>query len=169
MLGRSYHLDPISGLNRGATLYPSRFFSGSLAPWHVCSSPGSCAEGCAACGSDGPGPSSPIRVRATPRLAADWSRHGHGYHTLQAITPAHQAALLKVRAAGLGLLMAASSGTRRPVALIEDTAVDPARLPAYVERFTKVLERHGLTAGFYGHASVGCLHIRPFMDLTNPS
>ena len=45
-----------------------------LAPWHVCSSPGSCAEGCAAWGSGGPGPSSPIRVRATPRLAADWSR-----------------------------------------------------------------------------------------------
>jgi FAD/FMN-containing dehydrogenase/Fe-S oxidoreductase len=103
------------------------------------------------------------------RLADLWRRHGHGYHTLQAITPSHQAALLKVRAAGLGLLMAASSGTRRPVAFIEDTAVDPTRLPEYVERFTKVLERHGLTAGFYGHASVGCLHIRPFMDLTNPS
>jgi FAD/FMN-containing dehydrogenase/Fe-S oxidoreductase len=101
------------------------------------------------------------------RMADLWRRHGHGYHTLLATTPAHQAALLKVRAAGLGLLMAASSGTRRPVAFIEDTAVDPARLPAYVERFTKVLERHGLTAGFYGHASVGCLHIRPFMDLTN--
>jgi FAD/FMN-containing dehydrogenase/Fe-S oxidoreductase len=101
------------------------------------------------------------------RIADLWKRHGRGYHTLLATTPAHQAALLKVRAAGLGLLMAASSGTRRPVAFIEDTAVDPARLPAYVERFTKVLERHGLTAGFYGHASVGCLHIRPFMDLTN--
>jgi FAD/FMN-containing dehydrogenase/Fe-S oxidoreductase len=103
------------------------------------------------------------------RLAELWERHGHGYHTLRATAPEHQAALLKVRAAGLGLLMAASSGTRRPVAFIEDTAVDPARLPAYVERFTEVLERHGLTAGFYGHCSVGCLHIRPFMDLTKPA
>ncbi len=103
------------------------------------------------------------------RLAALWRRHGHGYHTLRATTPEHQAALLKVRAAGLGLLMAASSGTRRPVAFIEDTAVDPLRLPAYVERFTEVLRRHGLTAGFYGHCSVGCLHIRPFMDLTRPA
>ena len=102
------------------------------------------------------------------RLAALWQRHGHGYHTLRATTPRQQAALLKVRSAGLGLLMAASEGTRRPVAFIEDTAVDPARLPEYVRRFSAVLERHGLVAGFYGHCSVGCLHIRPFMDLTQP-
>ena len=65
--------------------------------------------------------------------------------------------------------MAAGEGTRRPVAFIEDTAVDPARLPEYVQRFSAVLERHGLVAGFYGHCSVGCLHIRPFMDLTQPN
>jgi FAD/FMN-containing dehydrogenase/Fe-S oxidoreductase len=102
------------------------------------------------------------------RLATLWQRHGHGYHTLRATTPQQQAALLKVRSAGLGLLMAASEGTRRPVAFIEDTAVDPARLTEYVRRFGAVLERHGLVAGFYGHCSVGCLHIRPFMDLTRP-
>jgi FAD/FMN-containing dehydrogenase/Fe-S oxidoreductase len=102
------------------------------------------------------------------RLATLWKRHGHGYHTLRATTPQQQAALLKVRSAGLGLLMAASEGTRRPVAFIEDTAVDPARLTEYVRRFSAVLERHGLVAGFYGHCSVGCLHIRPFMDLTRP-
>jgi FAD/FMN-containing dehydrogenase/Fe-S oxidoreductase len=105
---------------------------------------------------------------AVDRLAALWQRHGHGYHTLRATTPQQQAALLKVRSAGLGLLMAASEGTRRPVAFIEDTAVDPARLTEYVRRFSAVLERHGLVAGFYGHCSVGCLHIRPFMDLTRP-
>ena len=103
------------------------------------------------------------------RLAELWQRHRHGYHTLRAITPEHQAALLKVRSAGLGLLMAASEGTRRPIAFIEDTAVDPVRLPEYVQRFSAVLERHGLVAGFYGHCSVGCLHIRPFMDLTQPN
>jgi len=47
------------------------------------------------------------------RLATLWQRHGHGYHTLRATTPQQQAALLKVRSAGLGLLMAASEGTRR--------------------------------------------------------
>jgi FAD/FMN-containing dehydrogenase/Fe-S oxidoreductase len=102
------------------------------------------------------------------RLTTLWDRHGHGYHTVRAVSAAHQSALLKVRSAGLGLLMAASSGTRRPVAFIEDTAVDPVRLPEYAARFAEVLTRRGLTAGFYGHCSVGCLHIRPFMDLSQP-
>jgi FAD/FMN-containing dehydrogenase/Fe-S oxidoreductase len=99
------------------------------------------------------------------RLDALWRRHRHGYHTLRAVTAAEQAAVLKVRQSGLGLLMAASSGSRRPLAFVEDTAVEPAKLAAYTQRFREILARYGLSAGFYGHASVGCLHIRPFVDL----
>ena len=102
------------------------------------------------------------------RLASDWARHGHGYHTLRAVRAVDRAALLKVRKASLGLLMAASSGGRRPLAFVEDTAVPPERLPGYVEEFSAVLAGHGLQAGFYGHCSVGCLHIRPFVDLSKP-
>ncbi len=102
------------------------------------------------------------------RLTATWARHKHGYHTLRAETPAQQSALLKVRKAGLGLLMAASQGSNRPLAFVEDTAVDPSRLAEYTDRFAKVLDQHGLRAGFYGHCSVGCLHIRPFVDLSKP-
>jgi FAD/FMN-containing dehydrogenase/Fe-S oxidoreductase len=102
------------------------------------------------------------------RLAASWRRGGHGYHILRALTPAEQAGVLRVRSASLGLLMAASVGTRRPLAFIEDTAVDPVDLPAYTARLAAILDRHGLRAGFYGHCSVGCLHVRPFLDLTSP-
>jgi FAD/FMN-containing dehydrogenase/Fe-S oxidoreductase len=102
------------------------------------------------------------------RLRAVWGRHGHGYHLLEAVTPDQQAQLLKVRKAGLGLLMAASTGSRRPLAFVEDTAVDPRHLTEYTRRFAGILDRHGLRAGFYGHCSVGCLHIRPFVDLTEP-
>jgi FAD/FMN-containing dehydrogenase len=102
-------------------------------------------------------------------LTSRWRKHNHGYHTLAAVTPAQQAALLKVRKAGLGLLMAASVGPRRPLAFVEDTAVDPKHLPEYTARFAAILDRHGLRAGFYGHCSVGCLHIRPFVDLTDPA
>ena len=105
---------------------------------------------------------------ALDRLSARWRSHGHGYHTLRADTPSAQAALLKVRESGLGLLMAASSGARRPLAFVEDTAVEPARLAEYTARFRAILDSHGLTAGFYGHCSVGCLHIRPFIDLSVP-
>ncbi len=90
------------------------------------------------------------------------------YHTIVAETAAEQEALTKVRKAGLGLLMAASEGARRPLAFVEDTAVAPERQSEYVAAFREVLDRYGLTAGWYGHASVGCLHIRPFVDLTKP-
>ncbi|MFE7134915.1 FAD-binding and (Fe-S)-binding domain-containing protein [Streptomyces sp. NPDC057638] len=102
------------------------------------------------------------------RLTRLWRQGGHGYHTLRAVTAAQQASLLKVRKAGLGLLMAAGEGTRRPLAFVEDTAVDPVHLAEYTARFKEILDQHGLTAGFYGHCSVGCLHIRPFVDLTDP-
>ncbi len=102
------------------------------------------------------------------RLDRRWRAHRHGYHTLRAVDASAQAALLKVREAGLGLLMAASSGARRPLAFVEDTAVEPAKLASYTARFRQILDSHGLTAGFYGHCSVGCLHIRPFVDLSAP-
>jgi FAD/FMN-containing dehydrogenase/Fe-S oxidoreductase len=107
-------------------------------------------------------------VAGLDRLEEKWRAHRHGFHTLRAVYPAEQTALLKVRQAGLGLLMAASSGGRRPLAFVEDTAVEPARLPSYARRFRQILDARGLTAGFYGHCSVGCLHIRPFVDLTAP-
>ena len=101
-------------------------------------------------------------------LEAAWREHGHGYHALRAETPAEQDALTMVRKSALGLLMSASEGMRRPAAFVEDTAVAPERLNDYVARFREVLDRHGLNAGFYGHCSVGCLHIRPFVDPTVP-
>jgi ferredoxin len=74
-----------------------------------------------------------------------------------------------LRASGQGLLLAAGQGGRRSIAFVEDTAVDPAHLVAYCERFAALLEAHGLQAGFYGHASAGCMHVRPFMDLGHPA
>ncbi|MGW4243425.1 FAD-binding and (Fe-S)-binding domain-containing protein [Nocardia sp. NPDC004722] len=108
-------------------------------------------------------------VAKLEELEARWRRGGHGYHTLRAVTPADQRALLKVRKSSLGLLMAAGEGTRRPLAFVEDTAVDPVHLAAYTKRFKEILDDNQLEAGFYGHCSVGCLHIRPFVDLTDPA
>src|SRR6516225_7345817 len=107
-------------------------------------------------------------IAGLDRLHKRWQAHGHGYHTLRAVDASEQAALLKVREAGLGLLMAASTGARRPLAFVEDTAVEPAKLASYIARFRQILDSHGLMAGFYGHCSVGCLHIRPFVDLSQP-
>ena len=103
---------------------------------------------------------------AADRLCEKWTRHGHGYASLRAESRADRKRFQELRKAGNGMLQAAGQGRERSVAFIEDTAVDPARLPEYTARFAALLSRHGLRAGFYGHASAGCLHIRPFMDLT---
>jgi Fe-S oxidoreductase len=58
---------------------------------------------------------------------------------------------------------------RKPIAFIEDTAVDPAKLPDFLRRFRHILDTHETTAGYYGHASVGCLHIRPGINLKQQS
>jgi FAD/FMN-containing dehydrogenase/Fe-S oxidoreductase len=103
------------------------------------------------------------------RLEAKWRAHGHGYAIARADTSAELQRFRELRKAGLGLLSAAGEGQERSIAFVEDTAVDPRQLRAYTRRFAQILERHGLCAGFYGHASAGCLHIRPFMDLQRPA
>ncbi|NUN49700.1 MAG: 4Fe-4S dicluster domain-containing protein, partial [Candidatus Brocadiae bacterium] len=119
-----------------------------------------------------PRPTGPGQMRLDPaaaaRLEQAWQRHRHGYAIVRATTPSELKRFRELRKAGLGLLSAAGQGNERSIAFVEDTAVDPRRLAAYTDRFARLLERHGLRAGFYGHASAGCLHIRPFMDLGRP-
>jgi FAD/FMN-containing dehydrogenase/Fe-S oxidoreductase len=70
----------------------------------------------------------------------------------------------KVRKAGLSLLMG-MVGDAKPVAFVEDTAVAPERLPAFYARFRAIIARHGTLGACYGHADVGCLHIRPVLNV----
>src|SRR4051794_7315042 len=70
----------------------------------------------------------------------------------------------KVRKAGFSLLMA-MVGDAKPIAFVEDTAVDPARLPEFYDRFRAIVDRQGVAAACYGHADVGCLHIRPIINV----
>ncbi len=70
----------------------------------------------------------------------------------------------KVRKAGLSLLMG-MVGDAKPVAFVEDTAVSPERLPEFYDRFVAIMARHGTHGACYGHADVGCLHIRPVLNV----
>jgi FAD/FMN-containing dehydrogenase/Fe-S oxidoreductase len=114
------------------------------------------------------GAGAPEAAAGMERLGARWKAEGRGYAVLAAPTPQEQAGFQALRKAGLGLLMAAGQGGERSIAFVEDTAVAPDRLAEYTRRFARILEDHGLRAGFYGHASAGCLHIRPFMNLARP-
>ena len=77
---------------------------------------------------------------------------------------AAMAAAWKLRKAGEPLLHGVP-GLRKPITFVEDTAVDPLRLPEFVREFRAIVEKHGTTAAYYAHASVGCLHIRPLICL----
>jgi len=70
----------------------------------------------------------------------------------------------EVRKAGLGLLMS-RRGDHKPIPFVEDTAVPPERLRDYISDVLGLLEEHRTDAAFYAHASAGCLHIRPLVDL----
>lgn len=69
-----------------------------------------------------------------------------------------------LRKAGLGLL-SSMSGSAKPVSVIEDTAVLPERLPAYMRDFKKMLNKYNLSCVYHAHISTGELHLRPILDL----
>jgi FAD/FMN-containing dehydrogenase/Fe-S oxidoreductase len=81
-----------------------------------------------------------------------------------ALDPALRDPLWDWRRASMPLLYG-MPGDRKPVTFVEDVAVSPARLPEFTARFRELLGRHGTDGSFYGHASVGCLHIRPLLNL----
>lgn len=69
-----------------------------------------------------------------------------------------------IRKAGLGLIRNLEGDTQ-PVNLIEDCAVDPLDLPAYIAEIQQLLEKHQTKAAYYAHAGAGELHIEPFINL----
>ena len=73
-----------------------------------------------------------------------------------------------LRRAVLPLLMGAP-GAERPASFVEDTAVAPERLADFVADLQRIVASHGARASFTGHASAGCLHIRPLLDLKTAS
>ena len=77
---------------------------------------------------------------------------------------AQTALVWAMRKAGLSLLTSCK-GAAKPVPGIEDTAVRPADLPAYVSALQSLFRAHGLRGSFYGHAASGLLHVRPVLDL----
>ncbi len=102
-----------------------------------------------------------------PRLAAledELQREGFGYHHLALTDAAAQARAWKLRTMALGLSMA-EKGDAKAISFVEDTAVAPEHLRDYIAEFLAIIARHGTTAGVYAHASVGCLHVRPVINL----
>jgi FAD/FMN-containing dehydrogenase/Fe-S oxidoreductase len=101
------------------------------------------------------------RLRALDELMGDL---GHHNSVVEAIEPAFQAEIWEVRKSGLNIMMSMRS-EGKPVSFIEDCAVPLEHLADYTERLTAIFRRHGTEGTWYAHASVGCLHVRPILNL----
>jgi FAD/FMN-containing dehydrogenase/Fe-S oxidoreductase len=97
-------------------------------------------------------------------LERDLRAHGLGYRFHQALDLPSQAKIWSLREAALGLSMAMKEEAKS-LSFVEDTAVAPEKLREYIDKFLRLIERHGTSAGVYAHASVGCLHVRPIVNL----
>ena len=97
-------------------------------------------------------------------LEARRGRERFGYASTVTLDPREQGEIWKLRKAGLGLLFGIH-GDAKPLAFVEDTAVQPKDLAKFVARFREIFARHKVDGAYYGHCSVGCLHIRPAINL----
>lgn len=90
--------------------------------------------------------------------------HGQRGAVVPLLDPASQANAWAVRKAGLTLLLG-RRGDIKPAGFMEDVAVPVEHLATYVRSVQRMMAAHGKQAAYYAHASAGCLHIRPLLNL----
>ena len=104
------------------------------------------------------------QLRGLARLDELMGSLGFPNAVVKAAEPDFQKAIWEVRKAGLNIMMS-MKGDGKPVSFIEDCAVPLDDLAEYTDRLTKVFHKHGTTGTWYAHASEGCLHVRPILNL----
>jgi FAD/FMN-containing dehydrogenase/Fe-S oxidoreductase len=109
------------------------------------------------------------RLRALHDLIGDlgmaWDRPGAGYGGVVDVLDAKlQGSIAEVRTSGLNIMMSMKE-EGKPISFVEDCAVPLEHLAEYTRRLTEVFEKNGTRGTWYAHASVGCLHVRPVLNL----
>ncbi|BBN60153.1 oxidoreductase [Hydrogenovibrio marinus] len=102
-------------------------------------------------------------LNARLRICQAWLAEKGSYAT-PIIDAADSDKVWSIRKAGLGLLMGKIT-RQKAVAVIEDAAVPVAKLPDYYHDVEQMMAELGVGCIYYGHASVGLIHIRPELDL----
>jgi FAD/FMN-containing dehydrogenase/Fe-S oxidoreductase len=98
-------------------------------------------------------------------LGFAWSNSGAKWGGVaDVLDPKLQAAIAELRTAGLNIMMSMKD-EGKPVSFVEDCAVPLEHLADYTARLTEVFEKNGTSGTWYAHASVGCLHVRPILNL----
>jgi FAD/FMN-containing dehydrogenase/Fe-S oxidoreductase len=103
-------------------------------------------------------------LAALDRLEEMMGDLGYPDAVVRATDAGFQAAIAEVREAGLNIMMS-MKGDGKPVSFIEDCAVALPDLADYTERLNDVFAKHGTKGTWYAHASVGCLHVRPVLNM----
>ncbi len=98
------------------------------------------------------------------RLEELLADHGYSNSVVRAIDPVVQSELATVRKAGFNI-MTSMKGEGKPVSFLEDCAVPLEDLAEYTDRLANLFRKHGTEGIMYAHASVGCLHVRPTLNL----
>jgi FAD/FMN-containing dehydrogenase/Fe-S oxidoreductase len=109
------------------------------------------------------------RLKALSELMADlgfdWNNPKRKWGGVVEITePGLQTAIADFRAAGLNVMMSMKQ-EGKPVSFVEDCAVPLPHLADYTERLNRIFAKHGTSGTMYAHASEGCLHVRPVLNL----
>jgi FAD/FMN-containing dehydrogenase/Fe-S oxidoreductase len=107
-------------------------------------------------------------IESLGRLEETLADHGHPASVVRTIDPQPQADMTAVRKAGLNIMMS-MKGDGKPVSFIEDCAVPLTDLAEFTDRLTQVFRKHGTEGTWYAHASVGCLHVRPILNMKDES
>src|SRR5581483_1000577 len=98
-------------------------------------------------------------------LGFAWDKSGAKWGGVVDVLDARlQTAITELRTAGLNIMMSMKD-EGKPVSFVEDCAVPLEHLADYTARLTEVFERNGTSGTWYAHASVGCLHVRPILNL----
>ena len=104
------------------------------------------------------------QIRKLKELVELMADRGLPGSVVEVIDPAVQREFWEVRKAGLNIMMS-MKGDGKPVSFIEDCAVPLEHLAEYTDRLTQVFHKNGTKGTWYAHASVGCLHVRPILDM----
>src|SRR5690348_13081211 len=83
---------------------------------------------------------------------------------VEVLDPKLQSAIGEVRTAGLNIMMSMKD-EGKPISFVEDCAVPLEHLADYTARLTEIFEKNGTRGTWYAHAAVGCLHVRPVLNL----
>jgi FAD/FMN-containing dehydrogenase/Fe-S oxidoreductase len=109
------------------------------------------------------------RLRRLDELMRDfgfsWRNSGAKWGgVVEVLDPKLQAAVTEMRTAGLNIMMSMKEAGK-PISFVEDCAVPLEHLADYTAKLTAIFEKHGTRGTWYAHASVGCLHVRPVLNL----